>query len=76
MKKNSDSKIRANNKYTNAHYDRINMALPKGSRRLIEYCAKLHGESINRYVCRTVLESVKRDLQAEKSLNKEFFELF
>ena len=52
------------------------MALPKGSRRLIEYCAKLHGESINRYVCRTVLESVKRDLQAEKSLNKEFFELF
>ena len=39
-KKNSDARIRANNKYAAAHYDRINMALPKGSRRLIEYCAK------------------------------------
>ena len=58
MKKNSDAKIKANNKYTAAHYDRINMALPKGSRRLVEYCAKKHGESVNRYVCRVVLERI------------------
>ncbi len=75
-KKNSDAKIRANNKYTAAHYDRINMALPKGSRRLIAYCAQAQGESVNRYVCRVVLEAVKRDLSAEKDNSREFFDLF
>lgn len=75
-KKNSDAKIRANNKYTAAHYDRINMALPKGSRRLIEYCAKKHGESVNRYVCRVVLEAVKADLDSEKMMEQEFFDMF
>lgn len=76
MKKNSDAKIKANNKYTAAHYDRINMALPKGSRRLVEYCAKKHGESVNRYVCRVVLERIKAELEAEKMLQQEFFHMF
>lgn len=75
-KKNSDAKIRANNKYTAAHYDRINMALPKGSRRLVDHCAQLHGETVNRYVCRAVLEAVRRDLYSEQEQEKEFFELF
>lgn len=75
-KKNSDAKIRANNKYTAAHYDRINMALPKGSRRLVEYCAKKHGESVNRYVCRVVLEAIKADLDSEKMMEQEFFDMF
>lgn len=75
-KKNSDAKIRANNKYTAAHYDRINMALPKGSRRLIEYCAKKHGESVNRYVCRVVLERIKQELDSEKAMEQEFFDMF
>ena len=76
MKKNSDAKIRANNKYTAAHYDRVNMALPKGSRRLIEHCAKARGESVNRYVCRVVLEQVRRDLYKESAEEPEFFDLF
>ncbi len=76
MKKNSDAKIKANNKYTAAHYDRINMALPKGSRRLIEHCAAYHGESVNRYVCRVVLEAVRRELVAEEHRETEFFDLF
>lgn len=75
-KKNSDAKIRANNKYTAAHYDRINMALPKGSRRIIEYCAKQHGESLNRYVCRVILEQVRRELEADTQKDSEFFDLF
>ncbi len=75
-KKNSDAKIRANNKYTAAHYDRINMALPKGSRKLIDYCAKKHGESLNRYVCRVILEQVKKEIEAEQNQNSEFFDLF
>lgn len=78
-KKNSDARIRANNKYAAAHYDRINMALPKGSRRLIEYCAKKHGESVNRYVCRVVLEQIREDLrqeQQEKAERDEFFDQF
>lgn len=75
-KKNSDAKIRANNKYTAAHYDRINMALPKGSRKLIDYCAKQRGETVNRYVCRAVLEQVRKDIQTESSASQEFFDLF
>ena len=75
-KKNSEAKIRANNKYTAAHYDRINMALPKGSRRRIDYCAKQNGETTNRFVCRVVLEAVKRQLDAEQDQQKEFFDLF
>jgi uncharacterized protein (DUF1778 family) len=76
MKKNSDAKIRANNKYTAAHYDRINMALPKGSRSFIEHCAAKHGESVNRYVCRVVLEQVKKELAQEQVQDVEFFDLF
>ncbi len=78
-KKNSDAKIRANNKYTSAHYDRINMALPKGSRKLIAQCALKNGESVNRYVCRVVLEAVREQLrrdQAEKAERSEFFDQF
>ncbi len=78
-KKNSDAKIRANNKYTSAHYDRINMALPKGSRKLIAQCAEKNGETVNRYVCRVVLEAVREQLrqeQCEKIPRREFFDQF
>lgn len=78
-KKNSDAKIRANNKYTAAHYDRINMALPKGSRKLIAECAKRNGETVNRFVCRVVLEAVREQLrreQAEQAERSEFFDQF
>ena len=81
-KRNSDAKISANNKYSKKHYDRINMALPKGSRPLIEYCAKQHGESVNRYVCRVVLEAVREELKRERPetpkplYDREFYELF
>ena len=78
-KKNSDAKIRANNKYTAAHYDRINMALPKGSRKLIAECAKKRGETVNRYVCRVVLEAVREQLRQEaqeKAERSEFFDQF
>ncbi len=78
-KKNSDAKIRANNKYTSSHYDRINMALPKGSRKLIAECAERSGETVNRFVCRVVLEAVREQLrreQAEKAERSEFFDQF
>lgn len=75
-KKNSDAKIRANNKYSAAHYDRVNLALPKGSRRLIEYCAGKHGESVNRYVCRVLLEQMKQEFDKEQQLSQEFYDMF
>ena len=77
--KNSKARIRANNKYTAAHYDRINMALPKGSRKLIEECAQRHGESLNRYVCRIVLEAVREEIrqqERERAQRDEFFDQF
>ena len=75
-KKNSDAKIRANNKYSASHYDRINMALPKGTRRLVDWCAAMHGETVNKYVCRAVLTAVKQDLEGEQTKSREFYNLF
>ena len=75
-KKNSDAKIRANNKYTASHYDRINLALPRGSRRIVEHLAKKHGESVNRYVCRVLLEKMRAELRVEENSEREFYELF
>ena len=75
-RKNSEAKIRANNKYSSEHYDRINLALPKGSRRIVDYCAQKHNESVNRYICRIVLEAARKELNSERVVDVEFFDLF
>ena len=49
-KKNSDARIRANNKYNAKAYDRINIAIPKGQKQIVEEYAKSKGESVNSLV--------------------------
>ena len=48
--KNSAAKIRANNKYSAKAYDRINLAVPKGRKQLIEDMAAQRGGSVNALV--------------------------
>lgn len=51
MPKNSEKKIASNNKWTNANYDRINLAIPKGGKEAIRAEAERHGyKSINSFV--------------------------
>lgn len=48
--KNSAAKIRANNKYGAKAYDRINLAVPKGRKQLIESMARDRNTTTNALV--------------------------
>ena len=49
-RKNSEARIRANNKYNAKAYDRINIAIPKGKKDIIKAAADAVSESINAYI--------------------------
>ena len=51
-RKNSEARIRANNKYNAKAYDRINIAVPKGQKDIIQARATTQGKSVNAlYLC-------------------------
>ena len=60
-KKNSDARIRANNRYNEKAYDRINIAIPKGQKAEIQAHAEERGESLNGFVKRAIDETIERD---------------
>lgn len=60
-RKNSEARIRTNNKWTNAHYDRINIAVPKGRKDEIKALADTQGQSVNAYIIAAVDEKMERD---------------
>ena len=53
-KKNSKARIKANNRYNEKAYDRINIAVPKGKKVIIAEKATASGESINAFVNRAI----------------------
>ena len=46
-RKNSEARIRANNRYNAKAYDRVNIAMPKGKKDIIVEAARKQGK--NRY---------------------------
>ena len=60
-RKNSEKRIASNNKWTNAHYDRVNLALPKGQKDRIQVYAAALGESVNGFVSRVIMEAMELD---------------
>lgn len=52
--KNSETGIKANNRYNEKVYDRINIAVPKGKKSIIAEKAAASGESINAFVNRAI----------------------
>ena len=60
--------IKAVNKYIGKNYDRINLTVPKGRKRDIEYHASRTGESVNGLVNRLLREDM--DI-SEESWKKE-----
>ena len=60
-RKNSEKRIASNNRWTNAHYDRVNLALPKGQKDRIQAYASALGESVNGFISRIVMEAMERD---------------
>lgn len=57
--KNSAARIRANNKYNDKTYDRINIAIKKGGKEKIQAAAAAVGESINSYVINAILKRME-----------------
>ena len=69
--KNSPARIRANNRYNERAYDRINVALPKGEKAAVLACAAARGESLNRFVTRAIRELVERTGEEARPAPKE-----
>lgn len=61
--KNSAARIKANNRYNEKAYDRINIAVPKGRKAEIQAHAEQHGESINGFVNRAIETLMQQDTQ-------------
>ena len=61
MPKNSAKKIASNNRWTNAHYDRINLALPLGSKDRIRAQAERAGKSVNAYIWTAILKEMEQE---------------
>ena len=53
-KKNSETGIKANNRYNEKVYDRINIAVPKGKKSIIAEKTAASGEGINAFVNRAI----------------------
>ncbi len=60
-RKNSEARIRANNKYNEKAYDRINIAVPKGRKEAIAAYAQQQGESVNSFINKAIEEKIQRD---------------
>lgn len=53
------------NKYINKAYDRINLTVPKGEKEIIRAHAAAHGEEVNTFIRRAIIETMQRDNGAE-----------
>ena len=59
-KRNSEARIKANNRYNEKAYDRINIAVPKGKKAINAEKAAQNGESINAFVNRAIDRELDR----------------
>lgn len=59
----SEAQQRAVSKYVKAHYDRLNIVMPKGQKEVIQAAASSQGQSVNAYInqaIQTRMESERR----------------
>ena len=54
---------KAQNKWINKAYDRINLTVPKGDKALIKAYAEANGESVNGFIQRAISETMENDKQ-------------
>ena len=59
----SEARIRANRKYNEKAYDRLEVKVPKGKKAGLQAHAESKGESLNGFVNRAIDETVERDCQ-------------
>ena len=56
---------RAQNKYIEKAYDRINLTVPKGEKETIKGFAESRGESVNGFIYLALCEAMQRDQQSD-----------
>lgn len=56
---------RAQNKYINKAYDRINLTVPKGKKEIIKDHADSKGESVNSFINKAIDEKMERDQKGD-----------
>lgn len=61
----SEARIRANRKYNEKAYDRVELKVQKGKKADLQAHAKTQGESLNGFVNRAIDETVDRDNQKQ-----------
>ena len=61
MPKNSEARIKANNRYNDKAYDRINIAVPKGNKAILQEVANRYGMSVNGYLNKLIDEAMDRE---------------
>lgn len=54
-------KVAYNNSFNAANYDRINLTVPKGHKEAIRTHAESHGESVNGFLNRAIMEVTEKD---------------
>lgn len=57
----SKAQQRSVNKYVKENYDRINVTLPKGKKKIIKAHAESMGESVNGFISRAIDNQIERD---------------
>ena len=58
--KKTDKLIKYNNQFNKDNYDRISLMIPKGTKEVIQLCAKVDGESVNGFINRLIDAEIDR----------------
>ena len=69
MAKNSQARIKANNKYNDKAYDRINIAVPKGHKTILQEIASRYGLSVNGYLNKLIDTAIEQEQHADQGGN-------
>ena len=57
----TERKAKWQNDYIARTYDRVNLTLPKGQKEVVQAHAAAHGESVNGFIGRAIVETMERD---------------
>lgn len=68
MPKNSKARIEANNRYNDKVYDRINIAVPKGHKAILQEIAGKYGLSVNGYLNKLIDAAIEQEQNAAQAL--------
>ena len=63
-------KVEYKNNFISAHYDRINLTVPKGTKEKLQAHATSKNESVNAFINRAITETIARDVEREEECQK------